>query len=120
MPSYMTIELKQLHFYSHHGLFPEEQLTGNDFEVNLSVSYQSGETVISKMENTINYVRLYELVKERMSVPANLLETVAMDITETIKRNFDPVISVDISVYKLHPPIGSFQGQVGIRYHKDF
>jgi dihydroneopterin aldolase len=35
----ITIELKQLRFLAYHGLYAEERKTGNEFEINLSVSF---------------------------------------------------------------------------------
>ena len=116
----MTIELRQLRFFAYHGLFPGENRVGTDFEVDLSASYDNPKSTINKLTDTINYVRLYEIVKKRMAVPTNLLETIAMEIAETIKQEFSAVNNIEISIYKLNPPIEDFQGQVGIRFKKDF
>ena len=36
----ITIELQNLIFYEHHGIYEEERRVMNSFEVNLSVSYR--------------------------------------------------------------------------------
>ena len=40
MPGSITIELKGLRFFAYHGLYAEEQKTGNEFEIDLFVTHQ--------------------------------------------------------------------------------
>src|SRR5258705_11880685 len=97
MNGWVTVELRQLHFFAYHGLFPEEQKTGNDFEVNLSVSYEPVGGVISGIGDTINYVELYDLVKVEMQRTTPLIETLAMRITTLIHEKFPHVKKTEIS-----------------------
>jgi dihydroneopterin aldolase len=55
-----------------------------------------------------------------MSIPTALLETVIMDIGNTIKSNYDNIRSISIHLKKLHPPITGFQGAVGVSWHKQY
>ena len=116
----MTIALRKLVFFSYHGLYPEEQLTGNEFEVNLSVTYQPNSGTVTDLSDTINYVSLHTLVKEEMQRRRDLLETVAMEMAEKIHLAFPAVHQVDISITKLHPPIPAFTGTVGVSYSKEY
>jgi 7,8-dihydroneopterin aldolase/epimerase/oxygenase len=116
MPAIMTIELTYLRFHAFHGLFPEEKKTGNDFDVQLIVDYYPGEEIITSIDATVNYARLYEIIKTEMQKPRELLETLAMEITEIIHESFQQVIKIDINIKKLHPPITQFTGSVGVRY----
>ena len=116
----MTIELHQLRFFSFHGLYAEEKKTGNEFEVNLTVSYMPPPGLITGIEETVNYTKLSELVKEEMQKPRDLLETLVMEITGLIHSSFPQVKKVEIAVTKLHPPITQFTGTVGVRYQKEF
>lgn len=65
----MTIELKELRFYAFHGLYGEEKKTGNEFEVSLCVDFDPVETVITNIAVTVNYARLYEIVKRKCKSP---------------------------------------------------
>ncbi len=120
MPALMTIELKELWFYAFHGLYPEEKKTGNEFEINLSADYLPGETVLTEIDTTIDYTRVYQIVKSEMNKPRPLLETLAMEIAEAIHDMFPQITKVDITITKLHPPIAQFAGNVGVRYQKKF
>lgn len=119
MAAVMTIQLNQLRFFAKHGLYAEELKTGNEFEVNLSVGHIPAEDIITDISATVNYVKLYELVKSRMQQPSALLETVAMEITEAIFAAFPGVKKTELSITKLHPPIAGFTGNVGIKYCKE-
>ena len=120
MPGLLTIELKQLHFFAHHGLYAEERKTGNEFEVNLIVSYQPSSGTITDISDTVNYVQLYDLLKVEMQKPRHLLETFVMGVTELIHVAFPQIKKVKISITKLHPPIAKFTGTVGVNYTKEY
>ena len=120
MNGLLTIELSRLRFFSRHGLYAEEVKTGNEFEVSLAASYVPDTIAVNNIEDTVNYVSLYDLVKTAMQEPTPLLETVAMVITEKIHHQFPQVRKTSISIRKLYPPIVQFTGEVGVTYIKEF
>lgn len=116
----VTINLKQLRFFAHHGLYEEERKVSNEFIVDLEVRYESPVTVITKMKETINYIKLYELVKKHMLLPTDLLETLATTITEDIHSSYSHVKRVSIAITKKYPPVINFSGNVAVSYEKEF
>lgn len=120
MTNLLTITLRNLQFYAHHGLFQEERKTGNIFEVDLNVFYSPSGDIVTDISETINYATLYELVKENMQHPRELLETLAMEIVENIHLSFPQLKKVEISIQKLQPPIANFAGKVGVSFTKEF
>lgn len=120
MDATMTITLTGLHFHAFHGIYPEELKTGNDFSVDLAVAYAAPDEVVTDVGDTINYVSLYDIIKQAMQKPRGLLETLAMEIANRIHNVFPQVKNVDISIRKMNPPIAGITGDVGVRYHKDF
>jgi len=116
----MTIELKCLRFFAYHGLYAEERMTGNEFEVNLSVSYIPVSGTITHLGDTVNYAVLYELLKTEMQTSRDLLETLVMEITERIHLKFPQVNEMNIEITKLHPPILKFTGTVGVKYSRKY
>ncbi|MDZ4795169.1 MAG: dihydroneopterin aldolase [Bacteroidota bacterium] len=120
MTDLMTIELKGLHFFAFHGIYAEERKTGNKFEVNLVVSYLPAAGIITDISDTVNYVRLYDLMKAEMQEPRELLETFVMEVTELIHLSFPHIKKIEIAITKLHPPIPVFTGTVGVKYSRDF
>lgn len=120
MNDLLTIELKQLRFFAYHGVYAEERKTGNEFEVNLSVSYEPGNAVIDDLRETVNYVTLYELLKTEMQNPRDLLETFLMEVATHIHTSFSQIKSIEITITKLHPPIVQFTGTVGVKYAAEY
>ena len=116
----LKISLHHLHFHAFHGLYKEESVTGNDFEVNLDVYFNESVEIITRLQDTINYAVLYQLVKDRMAIPEPLLETVAMDIAQRIKKQFTVVCEINVSVSKINPPMLNFQGETSVTYNKRY
>ncbi|MER3499293.1 MAG: dihydroneopterin aldolase [Chitinophagaceae bacterium] len=115
----LTIKLNQLRFFVHHGLYKEERKVANEFVVDLEVSFVPDQ-IITRMNETINYVRVYELVKERMLRTTDLIETLAMEIAENIHQSFQQVKKISITITKKYPPVINFSGNVAISYVKQF
>lgn len=85
-----TIELEKMRFYARHGVFPQERVVGNWFEVSVSLTYETdAETEPDdNLAGTINYARVAEIVTHEMSIPSQLLETVALRIRRALLDAF--------------------------------
>jgi dihydroneopterin aldolase len=116
----VTIKLKQLRFFAHHGLYEEERKVSNEFTVDLEVSFEPKTAAITKMSETINYIKLYELIKKSMLRPTDLIETIAMEITNNIHQQYPQVKKVSITIAKKYPPVINFSGNVAVNYAKEF
>ncbi|MBD0298163.1 MAG: dihydroneopterin aldolase [Flavisolibacter sp.] len=116
MAGMISIELHQLRFFAAHGVYEEEAKLENEFEVDLQISYTAPENVITKIDETINYVSVYSIVKEEMGERKLLLETCAVHIIKRLKQVFPQISSISISIKKLNPPIPGFMGSVGVTY----
>ena len=92
-------------FHSYHGCLPQERALGADYTVNLSCRADLSLSAASDcLEDTVDYASLYDIVKQRMAQPCNLLEKVAGDILCDIRRNFPQIIAARVSVCKKNPP----------------
>ena len=114
-----TISLHNLIFYSFHGIYEEEKIIDNTFNVNVSLSFL-GHEHISIIEQSINYAAVYEIIKQRMLIPTPLLEILAQEIAQLIFNFDDRIKSISTSIEKKNPPISGIQGSVSIDYKKDF
>ena len=115
----LTIHLHNLLFHSFHGMFKEERVLGNNFELNVEISFDVPDKITS-LHQSIDYVSIYAIIKEVMDVPTQLLETVVQDLAEKFHLFDGKIKKVSIDIKKLNPPIFNFQGSVGISYTKDF
>lgn len=116
----VTVHLHQLIMHAFHGLYAEEHKTGNNYEINLDVSYEESSSRFETIQDTISYEILFGIVKKRMQAPTPLLEKVCESIIRTIKHEFPFVREVSISMYKLQPPIENLHGKVGVTMRKKF
>jgi dihydroneopterin aldolase len=114
-----TIKLQNLIFHSFHGIYEEERVLGNEFEVNASLSFVNDEP-ITTLEQTINYVSVYEIIKRRMYIETPLLETLVQNLAEDILGFDNRIKSITVSVEKKNPPISNMEGSVSVHYKKDF
>ena len=115
----MNIHLYNLKFFSFHGCHEEEKLLGTDFEVNVDVEIYQPER-IDNIHQTVNYVTVYEVVKQRMAIATPLLETIASDLISQIHIISPLIKSIFVSIKKINPPIENFVGSVGVSLKKDF
>ena len=114
-----TIHLNGLNFFSFHGVHEEERILGGAYEVNVDISFTEQEN-ITALHQTIDYVKIYGIIKQRMSVPTDLLETVAQDLAQMIYTADNRINTISINVKKNHPPITNFEGSIGVSYKKEF
>jgi dihydroneopterin aldolase len=116
----VVIELNQVMLHALHGVYEGENLTGSNYEVNVRVVYEEGDSTFDDLKNTINYVEILEIVKQRMRMATGLLEKVADGIIRNIRHQYPFTTEISITIYKLEPPVENFQGKIGVTLHKKF
>ena len=116
----ITVQLHQLLFHAYHGVHEEEEVLGNEYMVDCSVEFYENVDVIRHINETVNYAHIYGIIKKRMGIPTQLLETIAMEIGNEIFTKFNYLKVIDISIRKLHPPIEGIRGSVGISWHRKY
>ncbi len=115
----LSIQLNNLTFFAFHGLYEEEKLIGGEFEVNISIDYMPQTPVITSITETIDYSAVYTLVKEYMSIPTPLLETLAMNIAHGVLQKFSLAERIEIFIKKVQPPFPNFEGNVQVMYRTE-
>ena len=101
-----VIKLKGLKFHAFHGVYEEEQLNGNTFIVDVSIDTDISKSAESdELEDTVDYVKVYESVKSEMEIPSKLLEHVANRINNSLLTFINNSI-IETTIYKMNPPLG--------------
>ena len=113
----MNIHLHNLKFFAYHGLYEEETISGNDFELNVDIEADIAEN-ITALSQTVDYVKVYEIIRSRMQQPTKLLETLVQDLADKIHTADNRIKHISISITKMNPPITDFSGTVGVSYKK--
>jgi 7,8-dihydroneopterin aldolase/epimerase/oxygenase len=116
MNSLLSISLNNVRFRAYHGLYPEERQKGNDFVVNMQVSYVPGAGTILSLDDTIDYAELFDIINTQMQKPVDLLETLVQLIAQDVHQKFPQVKEVNVSIEKLNPPIDKFSGSAAVIY----
>ena len=110
MSTSLEISLVDARFHAFHGVMPQEREVGNEYAVDVTVGLPVPDTteeacLSDEISDTVSYADLYELVKQRMAVPCNLLEYLASKITDDIRTRWPELSRVQVRVTKLAPPI---------------
>jgi len=102
------IRIKNMEFYAYHGHFAEEQVVGNNFIVNLEIDTDIDTAGVSdNLEDALNYVEAYDIIKQQMEIKASLLENVVKRILDELYNKFGNQIKrATIEVCKMNPPVG--------------
>jgi dihydroneopterin aldolase len=115
----LTIALEQVRFRAFHGFYPEEQVIGNDFIVDVYVTIP-GITPVDDLSDTVNYQELFDVVKTVMAVPQPLLEQVVTDISTTIRERYPRVKKTVVTLRKLSPPMEADVRNSMVSLEKDY
>ncbi len=103
-------------FHAFHGCLEEEQRLGNNFLISLTLELDTrlaGKT--DKLDDTLNYQLVYDVVKREMSIPSKLIEHVGQRILDAIFNEFPLIQWLEVKLSKLNPPLGSRVDRVTIQ-----
>jgi len=102
-----VITLENMEFHAYHGCLEHEKKLGNTFVVSVSMKMNTDKAEKSDLlEDTLNYQKVYNVVKEQIEIPANLIEHVGQRIVRSLEKQFPEVNSFVIKLSKLNPPLG--------------
>lgn len=109
------IELEEMEFYAYHGCFREENVVGNRFIVNIAIKTDMTLPMQSdKMNDALNYVKVYELARKEMQQTSNLLEHVTKRIIDSLYHSFPQIEWTRVKVSKMNPPMGGQMKKVSV------
>lgn len=112
------IILREVRFHAYHGVMPQERKVGGDFTVSLRVGVDLSLPAESDdVADTLNYATLYEVVKQQMEIPSQLLEHVAGRIGKAVMDTFPQVTDIDVTLTKLNPPMGAECAGASVELH---
>jgi dihydroneopterin aldolase len=100
------VSLEGVRFFAYHGFYPEEQILGTEFIVDVDTELEVFTAGEDEILNTVNYEKLFQIISAEMKTPRKLLETVAHAILEHIRHEFLAVKNIRVLIRKMHPPLG--------------
>jgi 7,8-dihydroneopterin aldolase/epimerase/oxygenase len=117
----VKVALQGVHFFAYHGFYPQEQVLGNKFIVDVEVEFlQQHHFADDEIAHTVNYETLYNIVEAQMKQPRKLLETVVQAIIDELKTIYPFVETIRVGLKKLNPPLPGIVdcSFIEITYHK--
>lgn len=104
----LTVSLHGIRIQAPHGLYPQEHILNNDFEIDVDIHL--GVTNGASWPY-VDYTLIYGIVSSVFQEPGQLLETFTQHIHAAIKMNVPEAEKIRVAVKKMHPPL-----QGDIRY----
>ena len=127
------IALEGMQFYAFHGFYPEEQVVGNEYMVDVyldTVVHQIDPSVKlpeDDINTTISYETIYHICKLELKKPVKLIETLAQRILKKIKAQYknrdedlDESLLFYVEVKSVLVRVSKFQPPMGGRMHRAF
>jgi dihydroneopterin aldolase len=95
-----------IRLYAFHGCLDEEAKIGSDYQVDIEISTDFSKAAITDdLSETIDYVKVNQIVKEEMLRRSKLLEHVAKRIINRFHAEISHSAFYQIKISKLNPPI---------------
>ena len=113
------IQLNGMEFYAYHGCYPEEQVIGNHFLVDITMDTDMEKVSNSDdLDDALNYADVYKLIEEEMAIRSRLLEHVSARMLDKLFECFPQLNKAEVCVAKLNPPIGGKVKSVSVRQQR--
>lgn len=118
----VKVALEGAEFFAYHGYYPEEQLLGTRFVVDIEVVFENSyDFNDDKISNTVNYEALYLVAKTEMAHTRKLIETLAQAIIDGIIAQYPYIKVASVTIRKANPALGGpvRNSVVTISYNQD-
>lgn len=101
------VGIEGMEFYAYHGYYNEEAKLGGQYSVDVQVETDFEQAAQSdELKQTVNYEKIYEIVKTEMSIRSKLIEHVGKRIATKVLASLPAgAASVKVRVTKKKPPI---------------
>ena len=110
-----TIELEGMDFHAFHGCYELERQTGSHFEVSLRLTTELGAVAEEDdVTKAVNYLTVYEVVREQMQRTQHTIERVAQNIIDALHIRFPQICDTECKVSKIAPPLGGKVARVSV------
>ncbi|EAZ80083.1 dihydroneopterin aldolase [Algoriphagus machipongonensis] len=117
------VSLEGIEFHAYHGAYPEENVLGNRFTLDLELETDFKKAMLQDdLKSTVDYTKLYKIIKDRMDVRVKLLEHLGHLIIEDILKYYPDTKEIKITLKKHHPSLGGLvkYSAVEIHYPQDY
>jgi dihydroneopterin aldolase len=96
----LTVSLHKIKVHAPIGLYPQENILGNTFEVDVDIWLDDAQPW-----PFADYTLIQKTVADIFQQPGQLLETFVFNIHTALKQSIPGSAKVRVAVRKLHPPM---------------
>lgn len=117
------VSLEGIEFHAYHGAYPEESVLGNRFTLDLELETDFRDAMVrDELKSTVDYGKLYQLIKARMDVRVKLLEHLGHVIITDILEVYPQASRITLTLKKHHPALGGLVkfSAVTVSYPEDY
>ena len=108
------ISVEGIKVFAYLGDLPEEAVLGGHFIVNVWVTADTFEVEkTDDLKDTVDYVKIIDIVKEQMAIRADMIEVPARKIVDSILP-LHKVQKVKVELEKIQPPIDATFDKISI------
>ena len=101
------ISVEGIRVFAYHGHLPEEKILGGHFIVSVWVEANTSKVEESDdLLDTVDYVKIIEVVNKQMEIRASMIEVPARKIVDTILK-MHYVVKVKVEIEKREPPVNA-------------
>ncbi len=115
----MHIYLNDLVFNGFHGVYAAEKKIGNTFKVDVRIQFTPASKIIDELDQTIDYVNVYQLIQKIMAIPTPLLETLVAKIADQILAEHSIAENVFVKITKQQLAIPFFEGTTSVSIERN-
>jgi len=109
------ILVEGIKLYAYHGCLDAEAKIGAEYIVDVIIETDFTEAAqTDDLTKTIDYVIVYNIVKNQMAIRSKLIEHVAKRILDSIKKKFTTLKKIEVKVTKLNPPMNGHVERVSV------
>lgn len=110
-----VVEVSGVEVFAFHGCMDEEARLGGKFIVDVKLTTNFMKAAASDdLTETIDYVRVREIIVAEMAIRSKLIEHVAYRIQQRFKKEFPSLTTSRIKVRKVNPPINGTVKEVAV------
>ena len=115
----LHIQLEKIILHSKTGWFEDEHVLGNELELYIDVELKLHRK-IKNLNDTLDYVKVYEVARKHGMKNGLLLEKLAVQIADDVALLDKRIQKINIAIKKLQPPIPNFIGNIGISISRKY
>lgn len=115
----MLIAIEKMSFYAYHGYYPQEQIIGGRFSIDVYITLDTHQPAYTdNLAHTVNYEQVLTICQQEMQQPRRLVETVTQQVLDKIADLSPQISHIKVRITKHYPPLNSLVEKIYVEMEK--